>query len=409
MRQGGGGEPPALPLGEAVLSLLHACFPALSRPVRKTLSLVTVAFLGLLRAPRGGNGTLSLLALSRVLPLRTTAHSKEKRLHRLLDNARLEPKGITEGLLRVVVGRRGVGFWPLLVDQTKSGAAQALVAGVPYAGRVMPLSVYTFEYPWLERTCGSQNALEEAFLCDLETAMPQSVVPVFVMDRGYARASLLRKSNALRRLYIIRGREGTRVRHGGRRLKLHDLKVRCGVAVRYRDVLYQDEEQVPVDVVVYWEPGQKSAWYLLVPPASEAVLGTGEVVALYRERMQVEHGFRDWKHQLGLRGLQLQQRIAPRTGRLLMAFCLAYALGVALGASALAEAARRSLERPRRKPRHGTRRVLSVLTMAMLLLWHGRWAQRARQELCRLVLAARRGSPLMRQAPPRLAAEAIAG
>ena len=83
---------------------------------------------------------------------------------------------------------------------------------------------------------------------------------------------------------------------------------------------------------------------MVVPPGSAAALPTAQVVALYRRRMHIERGFRDFKTDLAVRGLQLQVRISERVERLLMAFTLAYALVVALGVSRLAEEARERLE-----------------------------------------------------------------
>lgn len=40
------------------------------------------------------------------------------------------------------------------------------------------------------------------------------------------------------------------------------------------------------------------------PPHSEAFLPINTVLRLYRERMQVEQSFRDFKTHLGLRGLR---------------------------------------------------------------------------------------------------------
>jgi len=120
----------------------------------------------------------------------------------------LDPRSVTDGLARLIFGSRGRGLWPILFDQTKAGATQALFAGVPFQGRALPLAVYTFQYPWQEKTARSQNQLEEVFLADIGTALPARVRPVFIGDRGYARAALLRQSNRLGRLYIIRGRAG---------------------------------------------------------------------------------------------------------------------------------------------------------------------------------------------------------
>ena len=76
-------------------------------------------------------------------------------------------------------------------------------------------------------------------------------------------------------------------------------------------------------MIALHDPAFHEPWWLLVPSDSDTILPTALVVQLYRERMQVEHTFRDFKTHLGLRGLALRVRIADRTGRLLLAFCLA--------------------------------------------------------------------------------------
>ncbi len=389
-----------------MLSLLEKAvsqaFSTLRRPVQKNLAVLTVAFLRVLGAVRSGHGQCSLAALFRVLPTPGTPHAREKRLHRFLRNPRLDPRGVTNGLARLIWGSRGQGLWPILFDQTKAGATQALLAGVPFRGRTLPLAVYTFQYPWKEKAAHSQNQLEEVFLADIETALPAKVRPVFIGDRGYARAALLRRSNRQARLYIIRGRVGTRVEYQGRSCKLGELRGECCRALRYPGVLYQAQERVPVDVVVYHDPHFQQPWWLLVPPGSQALLPTKTVVALYRERMQVEQSFRDFKTHLGLRGLRLKVDIAQRTGRLLLAFTMAYCLALLLGVSQQAEPARRDLEIPRRKPRHGSCRTLSVLYLALAMLSHPRWRHTAYACLRGLAGWVAAGRSLLRRAPPLL-------
>lgn len=389
------------PLAAGVDAAVRQLFGTLRRSVQKNLVLLTLGFVELLGGCRSGQGKLSLAALSRCLPTAGTAHAREKRLHRFLANWRLDPKGVSGGLARMIFGRRGRGLWPVVFDQTKTGSAQALVAGIPFEGRVLPLAVYTFEYPWMEHAVASQNQLEEIFLADVETALPAGVRGVFIGDRGYGRASLLRHSQMVGRLFVIRGRVGTRVEWQGRRLKLGELACAPGSACRYRGVLYQAEQRVRVDVVAYHDPHFQQPWFLVVPPDSAAVLPTKTVVALYRERMQVEQGFRDFKTHLGLRGLQLKVKIAERTGRLLLAFFLAYTLALCLGASADVEAARPELETPRHRPRHGTTRTLSVLSLACLVLSLPHWRDRARSALAELVDSVTRGRPLLGRGPPR--------
>src|SRR5207249_12277401 len=65
--------------------------------------------------------------------------------------------------------------------------------------------------------------------------------------------------------------------------------------LRYRHVLYHRRAAEPVDVIVYRQKGFQQAWFLIVPPDSEAWLPTAQVVALYRQRMQIAQCFRDWK------------------------------------------------------------------------------------------------------------------
>ena len=356
---------------------LSRAFAGLRRSVQKNLAVVTVAFVQVLGAARSGHGRLSLAALYRVLPTAGTPHAREKRLHRFLVNRRLDPRGVTDGLARLIFGQRGRGLWPILFDQSRCGTTQALMAGVPFQGRALPLALYTFDYPWQERAAGSQNILEHVFLLDLESALPAGVRGVFIGDRGYARARLLRESHREGRLYVIRGRGGTQVESQGRRLKLRELPCQPGRAIRYRTVLYQARERVPVDVIAFHDPAFQQPWWLLVPAGHEALLPTATVVALYRERMQVEQSFRDFKTHLGLRGLRLQVRVAERLGRLLLAFTIAYCLFLVLGVSREAEQARRDLEVPRRRPRHGTSRTLSVLSVAMQMVSHPRWRQQA--------------------------------
>jgi len=167
-------------------------------------------------------------------------------------------------------------------------------------------------------------------------------------------------------------------------------------------VHYQAKLRVPVDIVAFHDPTFQEPWWLVVPPDSEAILPTETVVALYRERMQIEHSFRDFKTHLGLRGLQLQVRVAERTGRLLLAFCIAYCLALVLGVAPEAQQARRDLEILRRRPRHGTCRTLSVLSLAMQMLAHPRWRHKAYRRLHRIAADLAAGRRVLKRGPPRL-------
>lgn len=103
-----------------------------------------------------------------------------------------------------------------------------------------------------------------------------------------------------------------------------------------------------------------------------------------------------------MRGLKLKVRIAERTGRLLLAFCIAYCLALVLGASPEALQARLDLEVQRRRARHGTRRSLSILSLAMLMLSHPRWRTRAWRRLALIAARIAQGQRASLRAPPTL-------
>jgi len=360
----------------ALCQLMEVHFWGLTKPIRKNLVALSFAFLLVLSAVRSGQGRLSLGVLARALPTEGTAHAREKRLDRFLKNSRLDFRTVTGSLVTLLLpgGRR---FRPVLLDPTKSGSAQALLAAVPYAGRALPLGCYTLAYPLAELALKSQNQLEHVFLLDTEASFPAGLIPVWIGDRAYARSLLRHQNEQENRPYILRGRRETLITYKDRRMKLGQLPAPSGKPLRYENVLYHSQRKVPVDVIVHYDRHYQEPWYLLTPVVYRKLLTTELVLALYAERMQIEQSFRDFKTHLGLRGLNLQIEIAPRMGRLLLAFCLAYILCILLGESPLGEEARSYFETPRRTPRHGTRRTLSALSMAMLLLSHPAWVKRA--------------------------------
>lgn len=235
----------------------------------------------------------------------------------------------------------------MLVDQTALDGVQVVSAALPLAGRAVPVAWVDFQYPWTSLRPPSQNFVEHCLFAWLVQAAPPGVRLVLIFDRGYVRVALIRELN------------------------------RSGQPLCYPHVLYHSRQAEPVDVIVYREKGFQDAWFLIVPPDSEPWLPTDEVVRLYRQRMQIEHCFRDWKSHLGLRGLHLQVDKSRRLLRLLMAFTLAYLLVLLLGQDPLAEKAGPYFEAPRRRPRHGTRKVLSALSVALYLLANKHWAFRA--------------------------------
>src|SRR3989442_6249000 len=213
---------------------------------------------------RSGAGRLSLAAGYRVLPAPGRAHSGENRLRRFIVTPRLERRAVSTGLGRLLLARRGQGFYPVLIDQTRIGSVEALLAAVPFEGRALPLAVYTFAYPWHE-VVPSQNRLEDIFLGDVSASLPPGIVPVFVGDRGYTRARLLERCLHDGTWILLRGRAGTLVESQGRRLKVGGLPGRPGPPVQYPDVLYHAHRRGPRRPGGFYHPPLAGPGGFLVP------------------------------------------------------------------------------------------------------------------------------------------------
>lgn len=389
LRAGRSFSPEQAPTVERILALLATAAPRLRRWLSLGLALLTVAMLQLWRGARSGNGRLSLCALSRTLPLEQREKSRSKRLYRLLRNSALDTAAMTPFLVRLALGANPSGWIPIVVDQTDVRGTQVIMAGIRVANRVLPVAFACFEYGKID----SQTALEDSLLLLIAACLPPGCKPVFVMDRGYARASLLGHLRSLSIPFLIRGRRNTIVRVNGKRISLGRLPHRRGRPQRFCNVLYQDVSQQPVDVIVFHDPNFQEPWFLLVPAGSEAQLPTADAVMLYRQRMHIELTFRDWKTHLGLRGLDLQVDAALRLGRLLLALSTAYIVAVLLGAGPLGAAVRAHCEVLRSRPRHGTRLRLSALSIGILALSLSRFSKSVARQLQAIVDAFQLGTP----------------
>jgi len=158
----------------------------------------------------GPRPTLSGRPVSGAADARYPACARENVCTVFLRNPRLDPRSVTDGLARLIFGSRGRGLWPILFDQSKAGATQALFAGVPFSrAGALPLAVYTFQYPWQEKDRAQPEiSWKKCFLADIETALPTRVRAGVHwgswLCAGQQRCSGSRIVKVV--LYIIRGR-----------------------------------------------------------------------------------------------------------------------------------------------------------------------------------------------------------
>ena len=274
----------------------------------------------------------------------------------------------------------------MILDQTTLMGLPTLLIGLVFEGRVLPVAFTSFSYETIEK---SQNAIEYALMLTVASCFPPDKRPVLVMDRGYARVSLLPKLESAGIPFLIRVPRSVSVFIGKKRTSPGRLPAPVGCLTRY-EVLYHGTARYPVDLIVYHGERHEEPWYLIVP--RNFALSTKEIVDLYARRMCIEQGFRDWKTHLGIRGMKFMNREpAPRLTRLLLALALGYLILLALGASPEAKELRPLLEVPRLKKRHGTTRTLSSLSIGLLRLSLEPFRASAEREIMRTLAALRTG------------------
>jgi hypothetical protein len=126
-----------------------------------------------------------------------------KRLSRFLSNEQVEPVALQLAWVPVVLARLGhprvIGLvmdWTVwdakLLGLVGGGTRpyQVLTLGIPRRGRVLPLLSMVYERDQLPAR-GSQNRWEEEALAQVLRALPLTVQPIVIGDRGFGRAEFI--------------------------------------------------------------------------------------------------------------------------------------------------------------------------------------------------------------------------
>lgn len=253
--------------------------------------------------------TLTLSHLAQVFPspaqpkvdqARHPLWHKLKRLRRFLRNPRLCLDVLRQSLIRLgscLSDEPGVRL-SVLLDLTYLDPYAFLVASIPKGGRALPLSWHAFRRDLAGETCDSENQIIENLLETLFADLPQTMAVLLVADREFARARLFRFLKKLGRGFVIRIDARTWIDHATYHGLLSDLGLRPGDPPRWFPAArYGKEEQEPINLLAVWKPGYEEPWLL-----ATTIDDPDETFALYRQRMKIEHGFRDWKHHLRLKG-----------------------------------------------------------------------------------------------------------
>ncbi len=156
----------------------------------------------------------------------------------------------------------------------------------------------------------SKNRVEEAFLYRLgRMVQTLGYTPLFVLDRGFDRVSLMRKLKGWGMAFLIRLQRNRRVEtDAGERFVLGECYPMVPRPERRRSRLFGHNGN-GVTVELFLAQGKREPWYLAFWTPLDSDWAPGG----YRLRMWIEEGFRDLKGQgFGLDRHRLRTAKSPR-------------------------------------------------------------------------------------------------
>lgn len=246
---------------------------------------------------------------------------RTKRLWRFVAHQGLDESGLTKRLTRLSISVcRSAGLLlPVIIDLTYFNSFAVFSASVPRSGRALPIAWRVFSRNLDDERVLSQNHLIEGVLLKMRERLAKAIKPIIIGDREFARASLFRWLIREDMHFVIRVDAETWVLHPSYSGPLSGLVIRPGgPRIWLPATCYGKEEQVPVNLLAMWSMGQREPWCI-----SSDLNDPSQIERLYRKRMKIEHGFRDWKHQLRLKGTA-KVRSAGSMGRLISAVIVLY-------------------------------------------------------------------------------------
>jgi hypothetical protein len=305
---------------------LHSFFKQLAPTWRKT----QLVNLTLLASAILSDRQLCIAQLARSFPRNAKPKVKQpkhkllhrlKRLRRFLDNPRLDMEAVFARLSRLVCSTcRTPGLLlPVLLDPTYFGNYTTLVASVPYSGRALPIAWRVFRRDLKGEPELSQVHIVEGLIRQMLRRLSQSIEVIIVADQEYASASFFRFLKEVRAKFAIRVDLETWIIHPLYAGPMGGLPIKPGgKSLWLSGALYGKEEREPVNLLAIWGANEDEPW-LIATDLDDPKL----TERMYRKRMKIEQGFRDWKHHLRLKGT-LRAELPGRAARLITAVALLY-------------------------------------------------------------------------------------
>ena len=262
-----------MPWYHHIAAFLHHNLPQMRATRRTNLALLTAAILN--------RRALSLSELARPwMPgLPQSHHQRKKRIFRFLSNPRFDPIQTQCALMPAICQLAGLkGLTPIMIDWSDLGRKRnGLFAAVCYRKRGLPLLSWATT---VDELTPSQNRLEETFIARLLRNLPDNIRPLLLADRGFGRASLLRRLQEMPRHtgrtvdYVVRLKGNVHIQTAdGYQGLLRKYPLRPNRYMFLPGVRYRSDGAVTVNLALYWGRGHREPWYLAtsLPDAKVAV------------------------------------------------------------------------------------------------------------------------------------------
>lgn len=250
-----------------------------------------------------------------------------KRLWRFVSNSRVKPERLFELWIPWCVKRFSVGkYVQIALDWTTlPGNIQCLTASLLFRGRAIPLIWQIIEYSQIK---DSQNRIEERLTTRLVNLIPSGKKPVIMADRGFGRANFLTFLQNKGVLFALRVKSDVRViPQKGKPFLLTTLakKLKPGMPIWYGNLSYRDDGAVSgINLAAVVVKNSDDPWFIVTNLRS-----TNSALSHYASRFQIEEGFKDAKHPLGLD--LIQTRSLMRIRRMLLITAISQALLLLIG------------------------------------------------------------------------------
>jgi len=297
---------------------------------------------------------VGLASIARCMRNTAFVRHRIKRIERFITNPRICSEKATRALVQWLLCPKHLTVVSL--DWTHFRQYSMLVAKVLVCRRGIPVAWAVMRRGEFNEKRKSRNHVEEQ-LIELLRDVLRGYEWVLLADRGFARASLIKKLQQWGIKFVLRAMGDTWVETDKYAGLLDSLPRRVGKIQRYEEVVYQKSARVKVGLVLSHAEPAAEPWYLLTN-----LKGTRQVERLYRKRMWIEESFRDAKSGLGLKRLRLSEPV--RYERMMIVVAVVMALMIL---SALVYR-RRWTEDDLKLATKRRGQVLSVFTLGMRLV-----------------------------------------